>query len=255
MFIDTHSHLDFDSFDDDLPSVIRRALENQVSAIITIGTDIKSSEKAISIAEQFPTVFAATGIHPTDCQHTTSEDIKIIEDMLSHQKVVAIGEIGLDYYHMRAEKQKQIEVFSQLVTLAKDKHYPVIIHNREAHSDMLTLLDKLKPGVFGGVMHSFSGDSEYLQKIIGLNLFISFTGNITFKNAKGLELVSDAPIEKMLLETDSPFLTPVPFRGKRNEPGFITYTARKIADAKNMSLEKVARITTLNAKSLFGLPI
>lgn len=255
MFIDTHCHLDFDSFDDDLPSVIQRALENQVSAIITIGTDIKSSERAISIAEQFSTVFAAVGIHPTDCQHTTSDDIKIIEDMLSHQKVVAVGEIGLDYYHMRAEKEKQIQVFSQLVALAKDKHFPVIIHNREAHSDMLALLDKLKPGASGGVMHSFSGDSEYLQKVIELNLFISFTGNITFKNAKGLDLVSDAPIDKMLLETDSPFLTPMPFRGKRNEPGFITYTARKIAETKNLSLEKVAQITTSNAKSLFKLQI
>lgn len=255
MIIDTHTHLDFEQYDDDRELVIQRALENNISAMITIGTDVKTSEKAIHLADKYAPVFAAVGIHPTDCQDVSKKDVKIIEEMMNHDTVVAVGEIGLDYYHMRADKKKQIDIFSMQVALAHQYGYPVIIHNREAHDDMMLLIKKLKIGQSGGVMHSFSGDMSYLRFILESDLFISFTGNITFKKAKGLDLVLQTPLERMLLETDSPFLTPAPLRGKRNEPSYLSHTAQKIAELKNIPFEKVVDVTTSNARKLFKLPI
>jgi len=255
MLIDTHTHLYFDSFDDDRELVIQRAIENGLAAIITIGTDVETSKQAVALAEKYASVFAAVGIHPTDCADVTDDDFETIRTLAQHEKVIAIGEVGLDYYHMRAEKEVQIDTFNRQIKLARELKMPLIIHNRESHEDMYKVLTEAEASEAGGVMHSFNGDTEFLNRILELDLHVSFTGNITFKKNDSGELVKNVPLERLLLETDSPFLTPVPLRGKRNEPAFVVHTAKKIAEIKAISSEEVARITSENAVSLFNLNI
>ena len=255
MFIDTHAHLDFDVYDDDLELVIQRAIENGVAAFITIGTDVASSENALALAEKYASVFAAVGIHPTDCAELNEKDFKTIEKLGQHEKVVAIGEIGLDYYHMRAEKEVQKDTLARQIKIARKLKLPLIIHNRESHDDIYEVLTKSKAADVGGVMHSFSGDTQFLHKILELDLHVSFTGNITFKKNESTSLVKEVPMERLLLETDSPFLTPIPLRGKRNEPGFIIHTAQKIAEIKELSSAEVGKVTSENAITLFKLNI
>lgn len=253
MFIDTHAHLDFDSYDEDREIVIQRAIENQVSGIITIGTDLKSSEQAVALAEKYASVFAAVGIHPSDCASAHYNDFEKIKELAQHERVVAIGEIGLDYYHMHADKETQKNIFKKQIQLAKELNLPLIIHNRDSHDDMYEIISNEGAAETGGVLHSFSGDETFLEKILLTNLHISFTGNITFKKSTADALVVQTPLEKLLLETDSPFLTPAPLRGKRNEPAFLIHTAKKIAELKSVSIEKVGGITSENAKKLFKL--
>lgn len=255
MFVDTHTHLDFDAFDEDREKVIQRAIENQVLAIITIGTDLETSKQAILLAEKYASIYASVGIHPSDCAGAKDKDFDFIKELAAHEKVVAIGEIGLDYYHMHAEKEIQAKAFEKQIRIARELNLPMIIHNRDSHTDMLEILNNEGIKEIGGVMHSFSGDLDFLDKIIALNMHVSFTGNITFKKSTSNELVKKAPVENMLLETDCPFLTPVPLRGKRNEPAFIVHTAKKIAEIKEIELELLGKITSENAKSLFKLDI
>jgi len=255
MFVDTHAHLDFDTYDDDREKVIQRAIENQVVGIITIGTDLDTSKQAILLAEKYASIFAAVGIHPSDCANLRDRDFEFIKELAGHEKVVAVGEIGLDYYHMHAEKDIQQIAFRKQIKLARELNLPMIIHNRDSHPDMLKILNEEGVKDVGGVMHSFSGDINFLNKVIAMNMYVSFTGNITFKKSTSDELVYNAPIENLLLETDCPFLTPVPLRGKRNEPAFIIHTAKKIAEIKEIELELLGRITTENAKSLFKIDI
>lgn len=255
MLIDTHTHLDFETFDEDRELVIQRALENGLAAIITIGTDVETSEISIGLAEKYAPVFAAVGIHPTDCAEVTDADFEAIQKMASHPKVVAIGEVGLDYYHMRAPKEVQEESFRRQIDLAHALKLPLIIHNRESHEDMYRLLKDSAAADTGGVMHSFSGDEDFLHKILELDLHVSFTGNITFKKSDAAPLIQKTPLEKLLLETDSPFLTPVPLRGKRNESAFLIHTAQRIADIKGITVEEIGKVTSENAISLFKLDI
>ncbi len=251
LFVDTHTHLDFDLFDEDREIVIQRAIKNGVAAIITIGVDVESSKRAVELAEKYATVFAAVGIHPTECADIPDRDFDLIEELANHEKVVAIGEVGLDYYHMRAPKEIQKNVFLYQVHFAEKLGLPLIIHNREAHEDIYDLIKTKNISEIGGVLHSFSGEISFLEKILLTDFYISFTGNITFKNSKSEELVKETPLERLLLETDSPFLTPVPLRGKRNEPGFIIHSAKKIAEIKQIEVEELGKITTENAKRLF----
>lgn len=253
MFIDTHCHLDFGSFDEDRENVVQRAIKNKINAIITIGTDIESSENASKLAEKFALIHAAVGIHPNDCSDTGDKDLAKIRQMADREKVVAIGEIGLDYYRTYAEKEKQKEVFRKQIRLARELNLPIIVHDREAHDDLLEILVDEKAYECGGVLHSFSGNVHFLETILPYNFYVSFTGSVTFKNANYDEVLEKVPLSNLLLETDSPFLAPVPFRGKRNEPAYIRYTAEKIAQIKNVSIEKLADITTQNAKKLFKI--
>jgi TatD DNase family protein len=255
MFIDTHAHLGYDSYDEDRELVIQRAIEANVGAIITIGTDVETSKEAVGLAQKYATVFAAVGIHPTDCAETTAADLEAIKELTADENVVAIGEIGLDYFHMRAPKEKQHTICAKQIQMAQEVNLPLIIHNRDSHEDMYNLLSELDAGRTGGVMHSFTGNLEFLHNILELDLHVSFTGNITFKKSQANELVVNAPLERLLLETDSPFLTPVPLRGKRNEPAFVVHTARKIAELKNLPVEEIETATTANAVSLFKLDI
>lgn len=255
MFVDTHTHLDFDAFNEDREKVIQRAIENQVLAIITIGIDIETSKQAILLADKYASIFASVGIHPSDCATAKDSDYDLVKELAGHEKVLAIGEIGLDYYHMHADKDVQQNAFKKQIKIAKELDLPMIIHNRDSHEDMLKILKNENVGAIGGVMHSFSGDLPFLKKVIAMNLHVSFTGNITFKKSTSDELVNQVPLESLLLETDSPFLTPVPLRGKRNEPAFVVHTAKKIAELKEIDLEILAKVSTENAKSLFRLDI
>ncbi len=251
LYIDTHAHLDYDLFDEDREIVIQRAIKNGVAAIITIGVDLESSQKAVDLAEKYATVFAAVGIHPTECADVPDSTFDRIEELGQHEKVVAIGEVGLDYYHMRAPKDVQKNAFIYQAHLAQKLGLPLIIHNRDSHEDMYALIQEKNISEIGGVMHSFSGSLDFLEKVLLTDLYISFTGNVTFKNSILPPLVEHVPLERLLLETDSPFLTPVPLRGKRNEPAFIIYTAQRIAEIKQLPVEELGKITTENAKRLF----
>ncbi|MGD9898123.1 MAG: TatD family hydrolase [Calditrichaceae bacterium] len=253
MFIDTHAHLDFDSFDNDREVVIQRAIQNQVLAIITIGTDLKSSKNAVLLAEKYASIYAAVGIHPSDCAEAEENDFEEIRELAKHEKVIAIGEVGLDYYRMHAEKDKQKDTFGRQIELARELNLPLIIHNREAHKDVYDMIVSEKATEVGGVLHSFTGDESYLENILLTNFHISFTGAITYKNNDSEALIANVPLERLLLETDSPFLTPMPLRGKRNEPSLIVHTAKRIAEIRGITVDQLAEVTSENAGALFRI--
>ncbi len=255
MYIDTHTHLQFETYDEDRELVIQRAIENNVAAIITIGTDVTTSRQSVHLADKYASIFAAVGIHPNDCNDISDKDYDEIKELAKHEKVVAIGEVGLDYHHMDAPKEVQDEVFTRQIQLARELKLPLIIHNRDSHEDLYSLLVRENAADVGGVLHAFTGDETFLDKILKLDFHISFTGNITYKKSQSDLLILKAPLERLLLETDSPFLTPVPLRGKRNEPAFVVHTAKKIAEIRELSEEEIARITTENADRLFQLKL
>lgn len=253
--IDSHAHLDADKFEEDLPEVIKRAKENGIEKIITVGSDLESSDKAAKLAQQEEIIFAAAGIHPHESHNITAGTCHHLKEICKKEKVIAVGEIGLDYFYMNSPKEKQLEVFSDQIQLAKELKLPMIVHNREASDAILEILGRENAWEVGGVMHCFSGDYFTAKKCLDMNFYISFSGIITYKNAEPLhEVIRKIPVEKMLIETDSPYLSPSPFRGKRNEPSFVKYVAEKIAQLKGLSLEDVGRITAFNTKKLFKLP-
>jgi len=253
IFIDTHAHLDFPEYSSDLEAVIGRAAEAGIRFLIDVGTDPHKSARAVEIAEKYDGVFAAVGVHPHYAGKMTEEDWHHLEALVSHRKVVAIGEIGLDYYRLASPKDEQKALFLRLITLARNVPLPVIIHSRDAHEDTLAIL-KESAGHLVGVMHCFSGDESLAREVLEMGFYISFAGNITFPKAEGLRRVARfVPIERLLLETDSPFLAPQVHRGKRNEPAWVIELAKALAEIKDLSLEDVARITTLNAYQLFGV--
>jgi TatD DNase family protein len=252
MLIDTHCHLDFSQFDSDREKVIQRAIKNKVNLIITIGTNLYSSQKAIELAEKFAVIYAAIGIHPNDCIRLEEDDFNQIKELSSHNKVVALGEIGLDYYRMNIPIKKQQDIFRIQLQLAHSLKLPVIIHNRDAHDDIYKILMEENAAETSGVLHSFTGDVSFLESILALSFYVSFTGSVTFKNSNYENILAKVPLERLLLETDSPFLTPVPFRGKRNEPAYIRYIAEKIAQIKKISVGELAKVTSENAKRLFS---
>jgi len=253
MFIDTHTHLQFESYDEDRESVIQRAIKNDIDVMITIGTDLKSSGNALELAQKFAVVYASVGIHPNDCMNTSDADLDEVEKMAQMDKAIAIGEIGLDYYRQYTPKEKQQDILRKQVRLARKIGLPIIVHNRDAHKDIYRVLKEEKAGEISGVFHSFFGDINFLEAILALNYHVSFTGPVTFKNTNYNKLIECVPLEQLLLETDSPFLAPVPFRGKRNEPSYVRYIAEKIAQVKGTTVDKLAEITSDNAKNLFQL--
>ena len=254
-FIDSHCHLDMEAFAPDLDEVLDRAYQAGVTNIITIGTDRDSSEQAVQLAGRYPSVYAAVGVHPHDSSGVNDKDFDRIAQLSTHEKVVGYGEIGLDYAKMYSPKEVQQQVFSRQLALAQELNLPVIIHDRDAHEDTLKILKKHAPFPAGGVLHCFSGDSTFAEQIVELGFFISIPGIVTFKNAKALQqVVVDLPLQSMLIETDGPFLAPVPFRGKRNTPELLLYTAEKIAQLRNLTLRAVAAQITDNTRALFNLP-
>lgn len=247
LIFDTHAHYDDERFDDIREELLSSLQKNGVYAAITCGCDKESSKKATEMAEKYENVFAAVGIHP--CNIDSGTTIEEIENLAKHKKCVAIGEIGLDYYWTQDNKPLQKEFFIKQLELAKKINLPVLIHDRDAHADTLEILRQYKPK---GVVHSFSGSPEMAKELIDLGLYIGIGGVITFKNAKKLpDVVKMLPMDRMLLETDAPYLTPVPYRGKTNHSAMIYFSAEKIAEIKETSTEEILKQTFLNAKNLF----
>lgn len=261
MFIDTHCHLSFPEFKNEAPAVIGRAHEAGVGRFINVGIDADSSKRALDLARRYPEVYAAIGLHPHSALDLSIEIQTDIANLLDHEKAVAIGEIGLDYYYLKRssrfahypKREEQIFCFEQMLDLAMEKKKPVIIHTREAEADTLAIL-KGYNGSIRGVVHSFSGDYQFAEKILNLGLAISFTGIVTFKNAVDVqEAVKKIPVGSIMIETDAPYLAPEPYRGKRNEPAYVVEIAKKIAELKNLSLAEVERETTKKAMKLFNI--
>ncbi|MGV3243193.1 TatD family hydrolase [Staphylococcus sp. 11261D007BR] len=255
MLIDTHVHLNADQYDEDLQEVIDRALEAGVDRMFVVGFDTKTINRAMKLIEDYDFLYAIIGWHPVDAIDCTDEDLKWIEELSDHPKVIGIGEMGLDYHWDKSPKDVQKALFRKQIALAKRVNLPIVIHNREATQDCVDILLEEHAEEVGGIMHSFSGSPEIADVLINqLDFHISLGGPVTFKNAKQpKEVAKHVPLERLLVETDAPFLSPHPYRGKRNEPARVTLVAQQIADLKEMSYDDVAKQTTLNAERLFKL--
>lgn len=253
--IDTHAHLNFKDFTNDWPEAIERAFDQDVKGIINVGSNFETSKKAIEIASKYPKgVYAAVGLHPIHVKDEEFEEEKFLK-LAQDRKVVAIGETGLDFYYDKSNVEQQKEVFEKSLRIAQAVSKPIILHSRDSLEDVLSVLMAQKPEPTG-VMHCFPGDWQYAKIILDMGLYISFTGLITFtKNQATLEVVKEAPLERILIETDCPFMAPQAYRGKRNEPAYVVEVARKIAEIKKIPLEKVAGQTTKNAIELFKLDL
>lgn len=254
MLIDTHAHLDGEAFQEDQAEVIARARENGVSTIINIGFNKETIPTTMALAEKYDFIYAAVGWHPQDAKDMTDADFDHLRELCAHPKVVAIGEIGLDYYWDTSPKEVQHTVFRRQIRLARELGKPIIIHNRDAHDDVVRILREEKASEVGGIMHCYSGSWEIAKMCLDMNFYISFGGPVTFKNAKQpKEVLKQVPLERLLIETDAPYLCPDPFRGKRNESAYVKYVAEAAAALKEMPVEELAAITSANAKRLFGL--
>jgi len=250
--IDTHCHLDMPQFESDRDEVIQRARATGLEAIITVGSDIESSISALEIANKYDFIYCSVGVHPHEASRLDEHAIDRLRGLLSKKKIVAIGETGLDYHYMHSPKDVQKEAFRRQIRIALKNNLPLIVHSREAEKDTIDILKE--EGVTKGVMHCFSSSPNMAEDAMRLGLYISIAGPVTFKNAKNLkEIAKSVPDEYLLIETDSPYLTPEPLRGKRNEPSFIVHTADEIARLRGVSIEDIYRITSLNAKRLFGI--
>lgn len=253
MLIDTHAHLFYPNFADDLTEVIDRAAEAGVDYIIVPGTDLKTSREAVELADRFENIYAAVGVHPHDTKEWKEEWLKDLEELTGTEKVVGIGEIGLDYYYDFSPKDIQNIAFKDQIDFAIDKDLPVVVHNRESNEDMMTTIRGYEGKKLKAQFHCFAGSAEDAQELISLGHLISFPGNITFKKQDSLrEIVSAIPPEKLMIETDSPFMTPVPHRGKRNEPMHVKLVAEQLAEIHSLSFEDAAKITSENAINFFG---
>ena len=249
MIIDTHAHLIYDTVDTD--RIINNMAEDGLEKIITIGTDIKDSALSVEVANKNDNIYCMVGIHPECVDNVTEEDLEILENLATNKKVVGIGEIGLDYYYTTENKEKQKELFIRQIKLADKLNLPICIHSRDAGEDTYEILKANQHYLRnGGVMHCFCYDKDYAQKFSELGLYISFAGNYTYKKYE-TEVVKHIPIERILVETDSPFLTPVPFRGQKNEPKMVKFTAQKIADVLEFDVKKLKEQLLKNTYSLF----
>lgn len=251
--IDTHCHLDMAPFDKDLNRVIESAKKAGIEYIINIGSDREANKKCLKISGEYSDVYVSVGIHPHNALSLNDGLYSELTAWIKQPKVVAIGEIGLDYHYMHSPKEVQIDAFKKQISLARTSGLPVIVHSREAMEDTLQIIQREASGI-SGVLHCFSGDVDMVKRAIDLGFYISIAGPVTFKNAEELRTVTAfIPDERLLIETDAPYLSPVPKRGKRNEPAFLIHTAQVIADVRGVTLSDIARITTLNAMKLFKI--
>jgi len=256
MLIDTHAHLDSPKFDNDREEMIARAGQAGIDAIVNIGFNRETIPSTMALAEQYPFIYAAVGWHPTDAvDMKLDEDLQWIERLCAHPKVVAIGEIGLDYYWDTSPKETQHTIFREQIRLARRLKKPIVIHNRDAHEDILRLLKEENAAEVGGIMHCFSGSWETAKICLDMNFHISFGGPVTFKNARvPKEVLKQVPLDRLLLETDAPYLAPHPHRGHRNESAYVRLVAEAAAEIKGLNVEEIAKITSENAKSCLRLP-
>jgi TatD DNase family protein len=260
MLIDTHCHLDDPRYDADREAVIERAREAGVTTFITIGCDLATSRAAVALADRYPFVYATVGVHPHEVRHLTDDWHTEISQLARHPKVVAYGEIGLDYHYNHSPQDMQRARFREQVQLARSLHLPVIIHTREAQEDTIAILHEEQARDIGGVFHCFSGDTWLAKEALALGFYLSFSGVVTFKNATALrDIAKTVPLDRLLIETDCPYLTPIPHRGKRNEPGYVRHVAETLSDLAftptKLSVEELSRITSDNARRLFSIGI
>lgn len=247
MFTDTHCHV-YSEYYSDISKVVDESLENNVNRFITCGCNNKENIEILNIIDSYETIFASLGIHPENVLEYNDSDIEFIKNNLNNKKVVAIGEIGLDYHYSKEEKEEQIKLFETQLSLSEEYNIPVIIHSRDATMDTINTLKKYN---CRGVIHSFSGSLETAKEYIKMGYLIGVNGVITFKNANIKEVIKELPLTSIILETDSPYLTPVPFRGEKNSPKNIIYIAKFICELKNISMEELSNITNNNIKRLF----
>ncbi|RYL88174.1 TatD family deoxyribonuclease [Sporolactobacillus sp. THM7-4] len=254
MLFDTHTHINDGAFQDDLDDVVQRALDSGVERMVVVGVDRPTIEKVFPIIDKYPFIYGAIGWNPEDAVDMTEHDFEWITANLKRPGIVALGEIGLDYHWDKSPKPIQHQVFRRQIRAAKDAGLPLIIHNREASEDVLRILREEHAESVGGVMHCFSDNWAWAEKFIDLNFYISFGGPVTFKNAQlQRETAARVPLDRLLIETDCPYLSPHPFRGKRNEPARVRLVAEKLSEIKGISLDEIASVTTENAKRCFHI--
>jgi len=252
MLTDTHCHLYYQDLRNDIPAVLNRAAEQGVNRFICVGTNVQDSRECIDLANTHEKIYATAGVHPHDAKDTPKDYLDQICDLLKFDKMIAAGEMGLDYYRNISEPEIQNRVFREQMELAQSLRKPVIFHNRDADADMLKVLSDF-PNVTG-VAHCFSSNLETAKAFLDMGYYISFAGNLTFKNSHLPEVAKGLPLDRILVETDSPYLSPVPYRGKPNEPGRTRFVAEKLAEIHNVSLDVIAKKTSENATALFNLP-
>jgi TatD DNase family protein len=254
MLIDSHAHLEMEEFKEDLDGVLLRAKESGIEYIFTVGTEKKDWKRAIEIARSHPSVYAILGVHPHNAKEIDDNTYPTLKELCRDKKVRAYGEIGLDFYRNHSARDVQLKRFREQIGLAKELKLPIVVHDREAHKETLEVLKTERAKECGGIIHCFSGDDQMAKACIDMGFYISIPGSVTFKKSEAFrEIVRKIPLESLLVETDAPFLTPEPFRGKRNEPGYVRYTAEKVAEIKKVTFEKVAEITTGNALRIYRL--
>ena len=247
---DSHAHYDSEAFDNDRKELISALPEQGVCGIVNCASDIETSEKCLELADEFNFIYAACGVHPHEAGKAQDDYLKTLKTMCGNEKCVAVGEIGLDYHYDFSPRDVQLRIFEEQIVLANEIDLPVIVHDREAHEDTMELLKKHRPR---GVVHCFSGSAEMAKEVVKLGMYIGLGGGVTFKNArKPLEVAAVVPDDMLLIETDCPYMTPVPFRGQRNDSSFIPYTSQVLAQVKNTSPEEILDMTRANANRLFG---
>ena len=254
--IDSHAHIQGPEYSSDIAAVLQRAKETGVERIIVVGGagDIGSNAAAVALAESQPGLYATVGMHPHDAKDVGEEAIEKLEKLTANSTVIAVGETGLDFYYNHSSHDVQRRVFARFITMARKTRLPIVVHERDAHEDVAELLRREGGGEVRGVIHCFTGDYHAARTYLDLGFYLSFTGIITFKNAEPLrDVVRKVPLERMFVETDSPYLTPVPFRGKRNEPAYVRFVADTVANVKGLSLQEVVRVTTNNVRELFRI--
>jgi len=254
MLIDSHAHLEMPDFKKDLETTIQKAKDLGVEYIFTVGTEEKDWKRALEIAHSHSSIYAILGVHPHNAKEINDQTYPLLRELCRDKKVRALGEMGLDFFRNLSPRDTQLKRFREQIGLAKKLGLPIVVHDREAHQETLEILKSENAEECRGIIHCFSGDYKMAKVCIGMGFYISIPGTITFKNAEGLrEIVKKIPLESLLVETDAPFLTPEPFRGKRNEPGYVRYTAQKLAEIKKISFEKVAEVTSGNALRVYGI--
>lgn len=252
MFIDSHAHYNDHAFSEDREALLKALPAEGIDAVINIGDSLAASRTVLEMAHRYPYLYAAVGVHPENAREITDDSLVLLEEMLRDEKAVALGEIGLDFHYDDVPRPIQCEAFRRQLRLAKRLGKPVVIHDREAHGECLSILKE--EGITSGVMHCFSGSVEFMREVIRQGLYIALGGVVTYKNARhAVEVAENVPLERLLLETDCPYLAPVPHRGKRNASPYIRYTAERIAALRGISLDILAAQTAENTKQLFGI--